>query len=327
MNFKVYTDEPIKFTVSCDGIATVNVVENKRLIVNVSVVRDGKDGEQGLKGDKGDKGDTGEQGLKGEKGEKGDTGEQGLKGDKGDTGLQGIQGPKGDDYDFRQKLILLETFTTGSLNGSNYNPTAVNTGSVLTGVLLTDINQNGGMIINTNSNASGGGSVALGNSNAPGTFRFGTGKYIEECKIYIPVLSSAAQRFFDYFGFSSSSNNLSSFGAFLLYDEGGAWSFGNTNPPSIFFKAMTVDNIGRTLSTSNIEVLANTWYHLKIEVNEAGNEIKFFVNDVLFATHTTNIYTAAGMHLRLTHQKTVGTTNRTLEGRFIKHELIYKNGL
>ncbi len=324
MQITITTAEPPKVIITCTNPEIIEVVNPTRPQVVVSVVRDGKDGQQGLKGDKGDNG------AQGVKGDKGDTGEQGLKGDKGDTGAQGLKGDKGEkgqDYNFRERLILLETFTTALLTGSNFSAIAVNTGSVQSAVLLTDISENGGLIINSNSNASGGGSVALGNSNAPGTFKFGSGKYVEECKIYIPTLSTPAQRFFDYFGFSSSSNNLNSFGAFLLYDEGAAWSFGVGNTASINWKAITVDGGGRTQTISSIEVLPATWYTLKIEVNEAGNEIKFFVNNVLFATHTTNIYTAAAMHLRLTHQKTVGTTNRTLEARFMKHELIYKNAL
>lgn len=78
MLFKVYTDEPIDFTVSCDGLATVTVIDNVRLEVNVRVLRDGKDGSPGQKGDqgqKGDKGDKGDQGEKGDPGEKGDQGE------------------------------------------------------------------------------------------------------------------------------------------------------------------------------------------------------------------------------------------------------------
>lgn len=65
MLFKVYTDEPIDFTISCNGMATVTV-DNVRLEVNVSVIRDGKDGLPGQKGDQGEKGDKGDPGEKGD---------------------------------------------------------------------------------------------------------------------------------------------------------------------------------------------------------------------------------------------------------------------
>lgn len=318
MQITITTAEPPKVIITCANPEIIDVVNPTRPQVVVAVVRDGKDGIDGIDGVDGVDGYTPVKGV------------DYFDGDDGYTPIKGVDyfdGEKGEDYNFREKLILLETFTTASLTGSNYSAIAVNTGSVQSAVLLSDVSENGGLVINSNSNASGGGSVALGNSNAPGTFRFGTGKYVEESKIYIPALSTPAQRFFDYFGFSSSSNNLNSFGAFLLYDEGAAWSFGVGNTASINWKAITVDGVGRTQTISNIEVLPATWYTLKIEVNEAGNEIKFFVNNVLFATHTTNIYTAAGLHLRLTHQKTIGTLPRTLEARFMKHELIYKNAL
>lgn len=54
----------------------------------------------------------------------------------------------------------------------------------------------------------------------------------------------------------------------------------------------TVDTISASTSTttdSGVAVAADTWYKLRIDINAAGSSITFYVNDVLVATHTTNI--------------------------------------
>jgi hypothetical protein len=54
--------------------------------------------------------------------------------------------------------------------------------------------------------------------------------------------------------------------------------------------------------------VASQWYVLKIVINSLGNSISFFIDNVLVATHTTNIPNL--ITPRIAKIKTIGTTNR-----------------
>jgi len=55
------------------------------------------------------------------------------------------------------------------------------------------------------------------------------------------------------------------------------------------WQALTVDGIAETSTDTGITVAASTWYKMEVETNAAGTISTFFIDDVLVATHTTNI--------------------------------------
>jgi hypothetical protein len=119
------------------------------------------------------------------------------------------------------------------------------------------------------------------------TLYLGQGKWNYETSILIPVLSIAASRYRIVCGFGD--NNGSAFneadGVFFIYDEGGTTN-GNSASPN--WRCITSASNVRT-NSNTIPVVANTWLKLRFEVNADATEVKFFINDSLVATHTTNI--------------------------------------
>jgi hypothetical protein len=73
-------------------------------------------------------------------------------------------------------------------------------------------------------------------------------------------------------------------------------------------------------------VNANQWYKLRIDINAAGTSVTFFINDVLVATHTTNIpsSTTAIAPISIIH-KSAGTTARTMLTDYFMYEEIFTN--
>jgi hypothetical protein len=128
--------------------------------------------------------------------------------------------------------------------------------------------------------------ITTANSNFK-TLYLGQGRWNYETSILIPVLSIAASRYRIVCGFGD--NNGSAFneadGVFFIYDEGGTT---NGNNPSLNWRCITSAGNVRT-NSDTIPVVENTWIKLRFEVNDDATEVKFFINDTLVATHTTNI--------------------------------------
>jgi hypothetical protein len=70
-----------------------------------------------------------------------------------------------------------------------------------------------------------------------------------------------------------------------------------------------------------VAVTAGTFNKLRIEVNGAGTEAKFYIDGTLVATHTTNMpgstdRLGVGVNMR----KTVGNTARQIRNDYIYHK-------
>jgi hypothetical protein len=79
-----------------------------------------------------------------------------------------------------------------------------------------------------------------------------------------------------------------------------------------FWRCVTAGGSAATVTVSTVAIAAATSYELKIEVNSAGTSVRFFVNGVLAATHTTNLpttSTALGYIVRL---RTLAASARAL---------------
>lgn len=75
-----------------------------------------------------------------------------------------------------------------------------------------------------------------------------------------------------------------------------------------FFVAVTKSGYIDTRTISTVPVVANQYYKLLIEVNKAGTQIRFYVDNILIATHTTNINLATIYRQQLMFRNTAGTT-------------------
>ena len=114
-----------------------------------------------------------------------------------------------------------------------------------------------------------------------GAYTFGTGKEtLFQSWLQIPVLSTALERFTVRTGFFSIAlpNTIVQAIGFEYDDSqnGGRW------------QAITSDGVETSVDTG-ILVVAGDWYKHSFIINRAATEVKFFIDDVLVTTITTNI--------------------------------------
>jgi len=155
----------------------------------------------------------------------------------------------------------------------------------------------------------------------------GSGTISIETYVTIDTLSNATQRFFTYFGYAGGSSNYLNIpsGIFFSYDEGGVVFSGGIATPN--WKCYTrVASGAVTVTTTSIPVVDGQWYKLRIDINAAGTSVTFFINDVLVATHTTNIPSSTTViaPISIIH-KSAGTTARTMLTDYFMYEEIFTN--
>ena len=154
-------------------------------------------------------------------------------------------------------------------------------------------------------------------------FSFGGGSWVYETFIEVDTLSTLTEQFRFLTGFAtqgSVANEVN--GIIFTYDSGGTRN-GTIASPN--WQCVTSDNSTRTLTTTSVAV-TTTWTKLRIEINAAATEVKFYINGTLVATHTQNIPTFANSRFLIMKQqlvKSAGTTNRSVYCDY----LLYENNL
>jgi hypothetical protein len=142
---------------------------------------------------------------------------------------------------------------------------------------------------------------------------FGGGAHVfETAGTLINNLSSSTERFIVYAGFFDLLTDTPAEGAYFRYSDnvnGGDW------------ECVTVSGSTETLTDSNVAVTVSTFNKLRIEVNGAGTEAKFYIDGSLVATHTTNMPGSGdrfgvGFNVR----KTVGTSLRQSRWDYLYHK-------
>lgn len=119
-------------------------------------------------------------------------------------------------------------------------------------------------------------------------YAIGGGRILQEYRCGHVTLSTASERYTSILGFQDvfgSPNQVD--GVFFLYDEGGVTS-GSTASPN--WQCVTSSNSVRTFTTTSIPVDTNQ-RKLRFTINDAGTQVLFYIDNVLVATHTTNIPT------------------------------------
>jgi hypothetical protein len=141
--------------------------------------------------------------------------------------------------------------------------------------------------------------TGLGNSASPIIINNGSfTEYLAICKI--PVLPDVGNAFDVNIGFQTSGAGIGFDAIAFTYDQA------NSN---IFCK--TVNNGSTTSVNSGVTLVANTWYKFKIEIADPNTSARFYINNSLVATISTNIplsprMVGAGVDI----SKTAGTTGR-----------------
>lgn len=151
----------------------------------------------------------------------------------------------------------------------------------------------------TGTTASGRAAMHVGNN----ALIFGSMAYMLETVISVEVLSTVSEEYVVLYGFTdTAASTTPTRGAYFRYDrlnEGGSWI------------AVTESGSTETTTDTGVEVTAGftqAGQKLKIVVDADGGAIRFYIDDVLEATHTTNINTASRGGFVGIIEKTAGTT-------------------
>lgn len=221
--------------------------------------------------------------------------------------------------------FFVTTAATNTSDGKGYYPTFSGTG---TSILPTNAptvratNQQGFIQYQTGSTLSGYAGITATNQ-ATGMFITGGGEMVMETSVFIPTLSNATERFRVLFGYGNQVNNTNeTMGIFFTYDEGGT---GNGSAASANWQCATVASSVRTYTTTSVAVTNTAWVKLKIVVNAAATSVGFYIDNVLVATHTTNIPTGTAQTVTPKQQlaKTVGTTSRSMYADYFGYRQIF----
>jgi len=226
-----------------------------------------------------------------------------------------LNGKQQDLFDFIDNGIIVydDYISTSYVSGStnwNQNSGSNSSGNSLSGAQGTQICTTGILTV-------GGGGTTLGDVNA-GNFFIGNGAWSYKRRVYIPTLSTATERYVIFDGFQAGSSfvNATNMVGFI-YDEGGTYATG-VSAGSPNWKCFTINGGVRTITTTSTAVASATWTKLRIEINAAGTSVGFYVDNVLVATHTTNIpASTTALHQGNFIVKSAGTTARTYVSDYI----------
>ena len=140
------------------------------------------------------------------------------------------------------------------------------------------------------------------------------GKKTSESKVSVDNLSTSVERYVCFFGYVSSLTSLNQNDAmYFLYDEGGV-STGSTASPN--WQCVCASGGTRTFVTTSVPVTdtsSGAMQKLRIDDDGTGANVKFYIDEVLVATITTNVPTSAASLTNMVRiLKQAGTTQRVL---------------
>lgn len=204
---------------------------------------------------------------------------------------------------YRNTIELFDDFVGSHL--AVYGVSTGGTAAAVAAITLPDSTSQGTSQLTTGTTATGRSAIRGG---VTGAVRLGLGKTYFTARIRIPTLSDATNRYVLRVGFGDNDSADMVDGVYFEYDDSA----------SAFWRTKSSSNSVRTIINSSVTVAINTWYRLDIEVNDAGDEAKFYIDDVLVATHNAangyNIPTGAGRETSVGTFviKSIGTTARTI---------------
>ena len=139
----------------------------------------------------------------------------------------------------------------------------------------------------------------------------------------IPTLSNGTERYRIVLGFGTTALNTSDItGIFFTYDEGGIQNGTSASPN---WQCITAVSSVRTLTVTSVAASTTAWQKFSIEINAASTSVEFYIDNVLVATHTTNIPTGITQLVtpKIQIGKSIGTTSRTFFADYFGYKQTY----
>jgi hypothetical protein len=157
-------------------------------------------------------------------------------------------------------------------------------------------------------------------SRLAGQVQLGYAEHSMTWRLALEALSTDVERFLFAFGFYNNSGTGldSTHGVYFRYRDdlnGGQWQ--------------CVARQAGAETVVDTSVAANTQYNIfRIDINQDGNQARFYINDSLVATITTNIPTTQGnvTGIMAKIEKTIGITQRNVSFDYFHHKVIFEGG-
>jgi hypothetical protein len=212
-----------------------------------------------------------------------------------------------DASDFRARYVRMIEFIAG-VSGE---PITTNHSGGTGALIENEAGHIGIFQLSTASSATGRGSLLASINPAIQPFTAGDGAITFESQIRIPTLSDGTDTYSIRLGFQdTATGGVSTDGAYFEYLQ----------TTSANWRFVTANNSTRTTTegSSPVAVASGSWITLRVDINADATEAKFYVNDTLIATTTTNIPGSGrafgyGVHIL----KSVGTAARTVDIDYI----------
>jgi hypothetical protein len=136
----------------------------------------------------------------------------------------------------------------------------------------------------------------------------------------IATLSTSLERYRISLGFGNIGTNANDTnGIFFTYDEGGTQNGTSASPN---WQCVTSVSSVRTLTVTSIPASTIAWQKFGIEINATATSVEFYIDNVLVATHTTNIPTGTSQLItpKIQISKSIGTTSRSFFSDYIGYK-------
>ena len=219
-------------------------------------------------------------------------------------------------YGFEMFTDFLSPITTGSSENA-YTVFRSGTGAIVDqGITLSlrATNQQGFIQMSTGSTLTGNAGIYGSLNNNLNFLAIGGGAIGFITSIRLANLSTSLERYRIVIGFGSTGLNASDItGIFFTYDEGGIQNGTSASPN---WQCITTINSVRTLTVTSVAATTSAWQKFTIDINSAGTSVDFLIDNVIVATHTTNIPTGiAGTNVvtpKIAIGKSIGISGRSL---------------
>ena len=228
-------------------------------------------------------------------------------------------------YGFEAFTDFNSPVTANNAIDSNYTvffsgATAAIAMSVLPSIRAT--NQQGFIQPATGSTSTGYAGV-YGTTSGNNFMSLGGGPVSFATSVFVPALSTSLERYRITLGFGTSAINASDpTGILFTYDEGGIQN-GTSGSPN--WQCITAVSSVRTLTVTSVAVSTTAWQKFSIEINAASTSVEFYIDNVLVATHTTNIPTGISQLVtpKIQVAKAIGTSTRTFFADYFGYKQTY----
>ena len=139
--------------------------------------------------------------------------------------------------------------------------------------------------------------------------RPGAWEWTFEAYAKVPILADATDDFLVRIGFWRTNWVINS-AATDIYN-GACFEYDRTQDTTYWVTVTGVDST-YTRNVSSVAVAENTWTKFKVVINSDCTSVAFYINDVLVATHTTNLPLDKGINMGMGIHKVAGSNNRQL---------------